>query len=148
MPTRFRNRLTALALRSKTKPGRYADGGGLYLFIGRNGARAWMFRYRSRDTGKLRDKGLGPVIDVTLEHARKRAEACRLQLLDGIDPIDQKRADRAASTLDRARRVTFESAQDQFISTNEAAWRNEKHRAQWRSTLRTYAIERCSRCQC
>ena len=139
MGQRLRNRLTALSVKSKSKSGRYADGGGLYFFIGRNGARSWVFRYRSRETGKLRDKGLGPAIDITLEKARARAEACRLQLLDGIDPIDQKRADRQTKALDRARRITFDSAQDQFISANEAAWRNAKHRAQWRSTLKTYA---------
>jgi integrase len=139
MATRVRNRLTAVSIKSKKAPGRYGDGGGLYLLIGRNGARAWIFRFRSRETGKLREKGLGPLTDVTLERARQRADECRLLLLDGIDPIDQKRAARATNALERARRVTFESAQDQFISSNEAAWRNAKHRAQWRSTLATYA---------
>ena len=82
---RERNRLTALEVRRVKAPGRYADGGGLYLFIGKQGARAWVFRYRDRVTTKLRDKGLGPVADVTLERARQRAQACRLQLLDASD---------------------------------------------------------------
>jgi integrase len=35
--------------------------------------------------------------------------------------------------------VTFADAAERFIAAQETGWRNEKHRQQWRSTLRTYA---------
>jgi integrase len=139
MPPRTRNRLSALKVKGLTLPGRYADGGGLYLFIGVNGARAWVFRYRDRVTGKHRDKGLGPAADVTLERAREKAAACRVQLTDGVDPIEASRDRRAAERLEYARRMTFGDCARSYIEANSAAWRNAKHRGQWRSTLDTYA---------
>jgi integrase len=74
-----------------------------------------------------------------LEKARSRASERRQLLVDGIDPIEHKRADKQAKAVDRAKQITFESAQEKFIASNESAWRNLKHRAQWRATLRTYA---------
>jgi len=50
-------------------PGRYHDGGGLYLVVGIGVARSWIFRFR-RD-GKLHDYGLGPVHSVSLSAARQ-----------------------------------------------------------------------------
>ena len=44
--TRIHGKLTALAVRNTTKRGLYADGGGLYLQVARNGSRSWILRYR------------------------------------------------------------------------------------------------------
>ena len=38
------NKLTALAVKKLTAPGRHADGNGLYLVIDPSGARRWMQR--------------------------------------------------------------------------------------------------------
>ena len=72
-----------------TKPGRHADGGGLYLLIKPDGRKTWVFRWRDRITGKLRDKGLGTFgkRDVTLYDARDQAAICRKQVKDNLDPI-------------------------------------------------------------
>jgi integrase len=136
---RERNRLTALRVKSLKEPGRYADGGGLYLYVGRNNARVWVFRYRDRRTSKHRDRGLGPVADVPLEKARERAAACRALLLDGVDPIEASRSHRVTARLEHARRMTFEECASAFIKANQAAWRNEKHREQWTNSLATHA---------
>ena len=56
--------------------------------------KSWLFRYM-RD-GRPRWHGLGPVELVTLAEARDKALACRKMLLDGIDPIEAKRAERDA----------------------------------------------------
>ena len=133
------NRLTAVKVKSLTKPGRFADGDGLYLFVTKAGNRSWVFRYRDRTTGKLRDKGLGPVRHVTLERARELARECRGDLLRGNDPIDLKRRELTAERLNRARRVTFANCVDRYIDAHNAGWRNAKHAAQWRNTLDTYA---------
>jgi integrase len=34
--------------------------------------------------------------------------------------------------------VTFKAVAEAYISANEASWRNDKHRQQWRNTLATY----------
>ncbi len=60
----------------KTAPGRYADGGGLYLWIKPDGRKTWTFRWRDKITSKLREAGLGSVTNqrVTLKMARERAD--------------------------------------------------------------------------
>src|SRR5262245_56021006 len=56
------------------KPGRYSDGGGLYLVIDDN-RRRWVFRYtRRRKTTEL---GLGSARDVSLSKAREEADVLR-----------------------------------------------------------------------
>lgn len=139
---RERNRLTAVSMRAlATKPGRHADGGGLYLLTKHDGRRTWIFRWRDRLTGKLRDKGLGIAgdQDVTLAEARERAAACRRVLRDGGDPIADPRRERDAARLERARRMTFGQCKDAYIAAHAAEWRSAKHADQWRATLTNYA---------
>ena len=134
-------RLSVLSIRAMKKSGRYADGGGLYFYISKTGSRSWVFRYRDRLTSKLRDKGLGPFPDITLEMARERAVECRRALLDGKDPIDSSRQAKDSERLDKARRLSFGDCADKYIAAHKAGWRNAKHGGQWRSTLDTYAAE-------
>jgi hypothetical protein len=63
------NKLSNLRIKAIKKAGRYSDGDGLYFYVSKSGNRSWVFRYRDRVTGKLRDRGLGPARDVTLEQA-------------------------------------------------------------------------------
>ena len=59
---RTHNRLTARKVEALTKPGRYGDGGGLYLSIRPNGGRNWTFLFRLH--GKRHELGFGSVRDV------------------------------------------------------------------------------------
>lgn len=52
------NKLTAMTVQKKTKPGRYGDGGGLWLQVVQSGAKLWLFRYQIN--GEARQMGLGP----------------------------------------------------------------------------------------
>lgn len=135
------HRLTAIAVKAKKASGRYADGGGLYLYVRPDGSKTWVFRWRDRITGKLRDKGLGPAWDVSLEEARKQATTCRQQVRDGIDPIDAARQERTAAKLERARRLTFGQCCERYIEAHRDGWRNAKHAEQWVATLDTYAAD-------
>lgn len=132
-----RDKLTATKVRALTKPGRYNDGAGLYLFVDARGSRSWVFRYTSPTTGAQRDMGLGPCAVVTLEHARRLAQSCRVQIVDSIDPIDAKRSARG----ERLKQMTFKQCADALIDSRAAGWRNTKHTQQWRSTLDTYAAK-------
>lgn len=129
--------LTALKVARLNTPGRHADGQGLYLQITSSGVKSWLLRYERG--GRERWMGLGPLHTVSLQQARERARKARLQLLDGIDPIDAQRAKRTAAALEAAKAITFEEAVTQYFDTHESQWRNAKHRAQFLSTLRTYA---------
>ena len=131
------NRLKALELEKLPAPGFYPDGGGLYLQVTSKGARSWVFRYRAGS--KLRDLGLGPLRLVPLAVARTKAiDAGRLRL-EGVDPIEAKRARRAKAQLEAARAVTFWEVAEDYVEAHEAGWRNAKHAAQWLATLTTYA---------
>ena len=123
------NRLNARKVETLRKIGRHADGGGLYLSIANDGGRKWVFLYRRN--GRLREMGLGSARAVPLGIAREKAAAARLLLSDRIDPLS-KRQDEALSP-------TFNECLEQFLASNEAGWRNEKHASQWRNTLKTYA---------
>lgn len=121
--------LSARGVATQTKIGRHADGNNLYLSISANGGRRWVYLYR-RD-GRLREKGLGSATTVSLKDARLAAEAVRKQLREGIDPIDSKVKPVTAKT--------FSECAEAFIASNEKAWKNAKHRDQWKNTLKTYA---------
>jgi integrase len=129
-------RLTALAIKRAKQRGYYHDGGGLYLAIAANGSRSWVFRYGPQ--GK-RHHGLGPLHTVTLAEARERARQCRQLLLDGLDPIAEKRARIAAARLEAAKAITFADAAETYIAAHHPAWKNRKNEQQWCNTLATYA---------
>jgi integrase len=121
---------------SRKSQGYHGDGGGLYLLVGRTGARSWVFRYRV--DGRLREMGLGPVHTIGLAEARQRARECRMKRIDGIDPIEEKRATRLAAQLEATKAMTFKGCAEAYIKSHSAGWKNPKHAAQWPSTLEMY----------
>ena len=96
--------LTDTAIR-KAKPGpapiKLRDGGGLYLLIQPNGARWWRWDYRRPVTGKRNTLSVGTYPDVSLAEARQRHAQARKLLAAGIDPGEQRKAEKAAGA-DRA----------------------------------------------
>jgi integrase len=130
------NRLTARAVAAATKPGLYADGGGLYLRVGRGGAKSWCLRYML--DGKAREMGLGGLAKIGLGDARKKAAAQRLLLVDKIDPLERREAQNSAKKVEGARSMTFAQCAKAYIDSHTAGWRNAKHAQQWTNTLSTY----------
>ena len=57
----------------------------------------------------------------------------------GLDPIDERRAARAAAKAEAARTMTFEACAAAYIKAHAVYWRSVKHAAQWEATLKTYA---------
>ena len=105
MARRQKDRLSAKAVAHANTPGYYADGSGLYLQVSPSGTKSWIFRFAR--SGREREMGLGPENVVKLADARLRIAACRVQLLDGIDPIDARDARRAGEALNSAKSITF-----------------------------------------
>jgi integrase len=130
------HRLTALSIK-RNKPGRIADGGGLYLQIGRQGTKAWLFRFMLN--GRAREMGLGSCHTLSLAEARDAALECRKQLLAGLDPIEARKANRRAQLLQAAKAMTLRQCATAYIDAHKDGWRNEKHSEQWTATLETYA---------
>lgn len=135
------NKLSVRAIAAAKEPGLYGDGGNLYLQVAdidsKGPTKSWVLRYMVN--GRARKMGLGSINDFSLAEARERARQARQQLADGIDPIEARLAARDAARKESAESITFKAAAEKFLDVHEAGWRNDKHRAQWRSTLTSYA---------
>lgn len=129
--------LTIKGIAKLTKPGRYHDSHGLILQVGKTGAKSWLLRYQRN--GRERRLGLGPLHVVPLKQARLRAQAARLQLLDGIDPIDARHAERARQAAEAAKVVTFATCALQYHAAHGDKW-VRRHRDQFLKTLKDYAF--------
>lgn len=134
-------KLTALKVTRLNAPGMYADGAGLYLQVTGNGHdrvnKSWIYRYGFN--GRAHDMGLGSATVIGLATAREKAAECRRLRDAGKDPIEARKADRAAAALAAAAAMTFKEVREKFIAAKRADWRNSKHAAQWEMTLEHYA---------
>lgn len=108
MARREGNRLDPLTLTRLIKAkvaGLHPDGWGLYLVVDDNGASRWVFRFRSKVSGKRREMGLGTAMGpgsrmvVSLQRAREKAGDARSLLADGKDPIEARKAEAAILTF-------------------------------------------------
>jgi hypothetical protein len=138
--------LTVKRVERLQQKGRYADGGGLYLQVNGSGAKSWVFKFERsiRDAAgypkrKEHMLGLGGFNTFSLAEARERARTLRQQLKDGIDPLAAKRAEKAERELAAAKTLTFAQAAQSYFDQHEGQWRNAKHRAQFISTIQTFA---------
>jgi integrase len=117
-------------------PGKHLIDRGLYLQIISANARSWLFRYTFH--GKAHWHGIGSARDVTLKQALDAVADARALIRKGVDPVaDRKNAKLQVRAQERAA-VTFRVRAEQFLLAHESEWRNEKHRNQWRATLRNY----------
>ena len=126
------NKLKTMFVASTKKPGRFADGHGLYLVVESSGAKRWILRATIQG-GRRTDMGLGSVSVVSLAEAREKAAMARKLARDGKDPVAERREQ-------RIKVPTFREAAEQVHSERLPTFRNVKHAAQWISTLRTYAF--------
>lgn len=130
------NRLTVRQVQTAVEPGRYADGGGLYLKIRPGGSRQWVFMFAKMDGAKRlqTEIGLGSAAagGLSLAEARQKAEECRRARSSGEDPLAKRRASTAAT---ESKAVAFSKFADDYVKSHRAAWSNDKHIAQWSMTL-------------
>ncbi|MGJ7565272.1 tyrosine-type recombinase/integrase [Variovorax sp. GB1R11] len=118
---------------SRKSPRLFCDSNGLYLQVTPQGNKSWIFRYTI--DRRTRSMGLGPLRKVGLESARKKARALRIQVDLGVDPLEEKSRALAA----RKTGLTFEDCGRTCHELRRDKFRNDKHFAQWGSTLETYA---------
>jgi len=111
------------------KAGKYSDGGNLYLIVSPTGSRKWVLRFTWR--GKAKEMGLGSATTVDLAEARERAVEARRKVAKGINPIEDRKRDNG--------NPSFGEVADSVRESLSAGFRNEKHKAQWKTTLATYA---------
>ncbi len=82
-------------LKAADKPKKYADGGGLFLFIPASGKKLWRLAYRFDRKAKLLSFGEYP--KVSLRAARQRRDEAKALLKNGIDPAEHRKAARAST---------------------------------------------------
>lgn len=108
--------ITGLTLQPSTKPGRGK----------------WNLRFVSPMTGKRRDMGLGVYPDTGVSDALSAADRARQQIAAGIDPIVARDDQQSLPSFEQAARARWEQV--------SPAFRNEKHRAQWISSLERHVF--------
>ena len=111
------------------KPGKYSDGGNLYLVVAATGTRKWVLRFTWR--GRAKEMGLGAATSVPLADAREKATDARRKVAQGLNPIDERKRSGGIPT--------FGQMADDVRESLSAGFRNDKHKAQWKTTLSTYA---------
>ena len=122
--------LTAAFVRTITKPGKYGDQHGLILRVLPTGSKQWIWRGTVR--GKRADYGLGGYPYTSLAEARQAAFEHRKLARAGGDPRALRRST-----------PTFAEATEKVIAIHRDAWRpGSKSEAQWRTSLRDYAMPR------
>lgn len=118
----------------------FAVGGvaGLYLQVLPSGAASWLLRVKVGE--RRREIGLGAYPDVMLAQARDRARVARDEIRSGIDPVEKRKAAKASLSVAQRRGLLFRDAVNKALAAKLDAFKNEKHRDQWRSTLEVYAM--------
>ena len=99
--------LAPLVVSRLKTPGHHAVGGvaGLYLYVNGGGARSWVLRTMIGQ--KRRHIGLGGFPDVPLAAAKEKARQLRLEIEQGRDPIESKRAAKSQLAKSQSAALTF-----------------------------------------
>jgi len=130
--------LTAVEVDRIKVPGMHPVGPpGLYLQVMGSASRSWIYRYTMNH--KTRWAGLGSRRDVTLEQARLKQDEIRIEVKRGNDPVAARKLAKQAEVKEPSKKP-FREWFEAFLTDNQAAWRNAKHRQQWRNTIETYAF--------
>ncbi|MBE0440638.1 MULTISPECIES: tyrosine-type recombinase/integrase [unclassified Psychrobacter] len=77
----------------ENKAYKLADGGGMYLYITKLGAKSWRMNYLKPITKKYATLTLGLYPEVTLAQAREQRKEIRALLAEGVDPQQKKLED-------------------------------------------------------
>jgi integrase len=139
MTVRAVHRLSPAFVMKAKKPGLFADGGNLLLQVSLGPAgnvrRSWIFRFQLPGR-KTRDMGLGGASTISLHEAREMARGYRQLLLEGLDPIEVRKAKVAANLAATAVAMTFDEAAKQYIAGHRSSWRSVVHLKQWEASIR------------
>ena len=132
----------AAAIAAMTETGqkhntRFPVGGrpaGLMIQVTPAGSASWIFRIVQH--GKRMERGLGPYNMSDPKRSTTLAQARRMaaEIKAGRDPVAERKG--------QERPVTFADVADAFLTANKDGWKNDKHKAQWESTLATWVYPR------
>ena len=122
------NKLTQKQLLQTNSPAVLNDGNGLYIRLRSTGHASWFCRIRHPQTKKLIDKVFGQFPEMSLREARRKVNQVKIEILSLCFNKESTH-----------QMLCFQDYAESYIDRKEAEWRNQKHRQQWRNTLRDYA---------
>lgn len=128
------NKLTAISVRTAA-PGKYSDGGGLWLYKRQDGGGQWFLRFTIH--GRRREMGLGSITDVSLKDARSAADAARSIAKAHKDPIKER--DRQSREAARDIHLLKDIAQDAFES-RKAELKGDGKAGRWFTPLELHVL--------
>ena len=138
MPKRI-NPLSDLDIKRRAKPKekdfKLPDGFGLYLLITPSNGKLWRFDYRHN--GKRKTLALGAYPAISLFDARKRRDEAKQLLVNGTDPSEAKKAQKAAKIAET--NSTFEAIAREWFQEKETEW-SPNHSAQVSRWLGTFIL--------
>jgi integrase len=100
-----------------------ADGGGLHLFITPAGGSTWRIKYRL--DGKEKIYSIGPYPLVALAAARVELGEVKALLLEGKDPVSNRRVNRAAHSASTDN--TFQAVAQEWLTMKQKEWSVTHH---------------------
>lgn len=116
-------------------PGKYSDGGGLWLVKRVDGGAQWVLRLTVH--GRRREMGIGSLQGVTLKEARVAAEKWRAVVRDGKDPIKERdRQKRLAARGDH----TLTSVAVEAFEARKAQLKGDGKAGRWFSPLELHVL--------
>lgn len=128
------NKLTAVKVKTAC-PGKYNDGGGLWLHKRPDGGGQWFLRVQIH--GRRREMGLGSTSDVTLKEARESAERWRAVAREGKDPIkERERVRRESAKFDH----TLASVAEHAHEARKAELKRDGKAGRWFSPLALHVL--------
>jgi integrase len=137
LDSRIATAIAAMSAAGQKHNTRFPVGGrpaGLMIQVTPAGSASWIFRIVQH--GKRVERGLGPYNmsdpkrSVSLAQARRMAA----EIKAGRDPVAERKG--------QERPVTFADVAASFLKANKDGWKNDKHKAQWESTLATWVYPR------
>ena len=131
---------SARSVQSINITGYHRCGDGLYLQVANQSSKSWLYRYKSPVTKKQREMGLGSYKFVDLAQARQKALENKKMVIEGKDPIEERKAKQNRVQIEKSRDLTFKEIAEACIASKSHEWKNAKHAQQWKNTITTYAF--------
>ena len=125
-------RLTTQLLNTNMEAGRHYDesGTGLHIYVRASGSKSWSQKIRFG--GKQLELGLGNYPMISLAEARRIAAENKALAQRGVNPKLERVKPKTIPSFNEVMELALPSILDEL--------KNAKHRAQWRTTLETYAL--------
>jgi integrase len=129
------HKLTDRFIKTIKEPGRYSDGGNLYVAakLAKSGKLSVTYSFKVKTGGRSREGGLGAIDKISLKDARCIAADWRALVLRGVDPI----AARKGASEARKSAKTFQDAVDGLFASKGGCW-SEIHKRQWLHSMKVH----------